>query len=230
MPRKKIVAKAALPKPNVTAEVNVDSVLASLRAMSTPHDLNNLTRFGIETSKGIGVSMANMKKLARHIGRNHALADGLWASGWYEARMLASLIDDPKLVTPIQMDRWCRDFDNWGICDTVCFALFDRTPHAWKKVSKWSTAKGEFQKRAAFALLWGLSVHDKQARDEEFVDGFALIERGVCNFSVSQLQRAQAGVLDLARRVLAVRRADPGAHGCRPARQVADRVAEGLAE
>jgi 3-methyladenine DNA glycosylase AlkD len=75
------------------------------------------------------------------------------------------------------MDRWCRDFDNWGICDTVCFALFDRTPHAWSKVTRWSTKREEFSKRGAFALLWALSVHDKTAGDEPFIEGLALIER-----------------------------------------------------
>src|SRR6185503_11013212 len=84
---------------------------------------------------------------------------------------------DPALITPAQMDRWCRDFDNWGICDTICFNLFDRTPHAWAKVAEWSRRRGEFEKRTAFALLWSLSVHDKHAGDEPFIQGLALIER-----------------------------------------------------
>ena len=91
--------------------------------------------------------------------------------------MLAAYVDEPASVTPTQMDRWCRDFDNWGICDTVCFALFDRTPHAWRKVEQWSGRRDEFVKRAAFALLWGLTVHDKHAGDEPFVQGLRLIER-----------------------------------------------------
>jgi 3-methyladenine DNA glycosylase AlkD len=75
------------------------------------------------------------------------------------------------------MDRWCRDFDNWGICDTACFALFDRTPHAWRKVTQWSGKSDEFVKRAAFALLWGLTVHDKVAADKLFIDALPLVER-----------------------------------------------------
>ena len=74
------------------------------------------------------------------------------------------------------MDRWCRDFDNWGICDTVCFHLFDRTPHAWDKLEPWSKRRDAFRKRAAFALLWGLTVHDKEADDEQFVQGLSLVE------------------------------------------------------
>jgi len=92
--------------------------------------------------------------------------------------MVAGLIDEPARVTAAQMDRWAKDFDNWGICDTVCFALFDRTPHAWKKVARWHDRREEFVKRAAFALLWGLTVHDKEAGDNAFVDGLGFIEQG----------------------------------------------------
>jgi 3-methyladenine DNA glycosylase AlkD len=91
--------------------------------------------------------------------------------------MVASFVDDPSQVTAAQMDRWCKDFDNWAICDTMCFNLFDRTPHAWTKVKQWSSSKDEFIKRTAFALLWSLSVHDKRAGNEPFVQGLVLIER-----------------------------------------------------
>ena len=119
----------------------------------------------------------NIQLLAKRLGRSHELAAALWNTGWYEARMLASYVDDPACVTPAQMDRWCRDFDNWAICDTVCFVLFDRTPHAWRKVEQWSSRRDEFVKRAAFALLWGLTVHDKGADDARFVQGLCLVER-----------------------------------------------------
>ena len=102
--------------------------------------------------------MANMKVLAKRLGPNHDLAAELWDTGWYEARMLAAFVDEPARVTPAQMDRWCRDFDNWGICDTVCFHLFDRTPHAWAKVAQWRGRRDEFVKRAAFALLASLAL------------------------------------------------------------------------
>jgi 3-methyladenine DNA glycosylase AlkD len=79
------------------------------------------------------------------------------------------------------MDRWCRDFDNWAFCDALAFNLFDRSPHAWAKLGQWSSAPGEFQKRSAFALLWSLTVHDKRAGDEAFLEGLALIEREACD-------------------------------------------------
>jgi 3-methyladenine DNA glycosylase AlkD len=119
-----------------------------------------------------------IRDLGKRLGRHHELAAGLWETGWYEARMLAAFVDEPDRVTAAQMDRWCRDFDSWAICDTVCFHLFDRTPHAWRKVEQWAGRRNEFEKRAAFALLASLAGHDKKAPDEPFVGCLPLIERG----------------------------------------------------
>ena len=171
MPPKRKSAPDKLTKeaPQLPLQDEVQAALAWLESKSTQRDRENLARFAISTSKFFGVSMTNMKVLAKDLGRNHELAAALWDTGWYEARMLASLVDEPARVTAAQMDRWCRDFDNWAICDTACFALFDRTPHAWRKVAQWSRRRDEFGKRAAFALLWGLTVHDKRADDEPFL-------------------------------------------------------------
>jgi len=135
-----------------------------------------MLRYGIPNENAFGVSVGKIQKLSKELGRNHELALALWETGFYEARMLAAFVDDPKLVTPAQMDRWCKDFDNWGIVDTVCFKLFDVTPHAWKKVEQWSNRRDEFQRRAAYALLACLGVHDKQATNEKFIACFPLIE------------------------------------------------------
>jgi 3-methyladenine DNA glycosylase AlkD len=159
----------------------VTDVLKQLTAKRTAHDLANLERFGISASRPIGVSMKNIQVVARDVGRDHALAEALWRTGRYEARMLAALVDEPSKVTPAQMDRWCRDFDNWGICDTVCFKLFDQTPHAWSRVPRWVKQRGEFQKRAGFALLACLAGHDKSATDAQFTAGLRLIEEGAAD-------------------------------------------------
>jgi 3-methyladenine DNA glycosylase AlkD len=155
----------------------VTAALKWLEQKSTRRDRDNLKRFGITATNALGVSMANVQALAKRLGRSHELAGALWATGCYEARLLASYVDEPERVTPAQMDRWCRDFDNWGICDTVCFVLFDRTPHAWAKVEQWSAKRDEFVKRAAFALLASLAGHDKQASDQAFLTTLPLIER-----------------------------------------------------
>ncbi|QOY91895.1 DNA alkylation repair protein [Paludibaculum fermentans] len=150
--------------------------MAWLEEASTPRDRENLVRFGINAKEALGVSMANIQSIAKRLGRSHELAAALWATGVYEARMLTAFVDDPTEVTPAQMDRWCRDFDNWGICDTLCFCLFDRTPHAWAKVAQWGARDEEFIKRAGFALLASLAGHDKESGDEPFLASLPLIE------------------------------------------------------
>ena len=155
---------------------DVEAVVASLKRLATKQTRDGMARYGIPSDNALGVSVGMLQKLARQLGRNHELAAALWETGWYEARMLACYIDEPTSVTPAQKDRWCRDFDNWANCDTACFALFDRTPHAWRKVEQWSRRRDEFVKRAAFALLWGLTVHDKDADDEPFIQSLILVE------------------------------------------------------
>jgi len=172
--------KAKLPtktsQPSLDAQVS--AVLTSLKRLADKRVLEDMSkRYGIYTTKAFGVSMSNIQKVARPLGRNHELAAALWETGWYEARMLTSFVDEPSSVTSKQMDSWVRDFDNWGICDTLCFNLFDRTPHAWRKVAQWSKQEAEFVKRAGFALLWSLTVHDKVASDEQFRQGLVLILR-----------------------------------------------------
>src|SRR5215203_3545883 len=121
-----------------------------------------LARYGLPTNKAFGVAMAVLRGQAKRIGKDHALALKLWDTGWLEARLLASLIGDPTLLTPAQMEHWCRGFDNWGVVDTACFALFDRSPHAWKKVAPWVRRRDEFQKRAGFVLMIETGANDER--------------------------------------------------------------------
>jgi 3-methyladenine DNA glycosylase AlkD len=158
------------------ASTTLPDVLAQLEALATPKDLANMQRFGITSASPLGVSMANIQKVAKAVGRDRALAAALWESGIYEARLLAAYVDDPAQVTIAQMDRWSRDFDSWGVCDTLCFALFDRTPHAWRCVDRWAGAKPEFVRRASFALMASLAVHDKKEQDAVFLARLPLIE------------------------------------------------------
>jgi len=157
---------------------DVQEVLSSLEKLSNKRIRDELMpRYGINAKKAFGIGMANIHELARKLGRNHELALSLWQTGWYEARLLAAFVDEPSQVTAAQMDRWCSDFDNWGVVDTICFKLFDKTPFAFGKVAQWSKRKAEFEKRAAFALLASLSVHDKKAPNEAFSRCLPLIEK-----------------------------------------------------
>lgn len=157
--------------------VEADTVITDLKAEAnseTRQEMND--RYGIRTDKAFGVPMHRMKEMAKPLAPNHELAMDLWASGWYEARTIAALVDDPSDVTAEQMQSWCDDFDNWAIVDTVCFNLFDRTAHAWAMMSTWAVDDRQFVKRAGFALLWALALHDRDAPDSSFIEGMRLIE------------------------------------------------------
>ena len=136
-----------------------------------------MARYAIPSDHAYGVAMKDIKVLGKTLGRNQALASALWDTGMYEARMLASFVGDPVQLTSAQMDRWCKDFDNWAFCDAMSFNLFDRSPRAWAKVKQWSSRHAEFEKRTAFALLWSLTVHDKESGDAPFIEEHTLIER-----------------------------------------------------
>jgi 3-methyladenine DNA glycosylase AlkD len=169
--------KATKKKAESSLEKEVQAVLKWLKRRGTKRNREGMARYAIPSTNAFGVSVADIRLLARRLGRNHELALALWETGWYEARMLTAFVDEPERVTPAQMDRWCRDFDNWAICDALCFHLFDRTPRAFQKVMQWCDHREEFVRRAAFALLASLALHDKNTGDEPFARCLPLIER-----------------------------------------------------
>jgi 3-methyladenine DNA glycosylase AlkD len=134
-----------------------------------------MARFGINASRALGISVEDLRKVARDLGTDHTLAQKLWASRIHEARILASFIDDPRQVTGAQMDRRVAAFDSWDVCDQVC-GLFERSRFARAKIATWARDDREFVKRAAFAVIAGLAVHDTALRDRDF-DGFLRVIR-----------------------------------------------------
>lgn len=170
---------------------DANAVLSTLKRLGSARIRDEMgPRYGIAAPPGapalkaFGVPVGKLHDVAKRLGRDHELALALWDTGWYEARMLAAFVDEPARVTAAQMDRWARDFDNWGICDTVCFHLFDRVPPpphelAFRKVEKWAGRNEEFVKRAAFALLASLALHHRPRDADEglFLRCLPLIER-----------------------------------------------------
>jgi 3-methyladenine DNA glycosylase AlkD len=143
-------------------------VLDTLEKLGDPRNVAGMARFGIKPSVVLGVPKPALRRLARDLGRDHALAQELWASDVHEARLLASMIDDPAEVTQEQMDTWAKDFDNWDTCDQCCMNLFWKTACAYDKAEEWTASDAEFVKRAGFVLLASLAIHDKKAGNEEF--------------------------------------------------------------
>jgi 3-methyladenine DNA glycosylase AlkD len=154
--------------------VNHNEILARLRSMGSENDRQGMARFGINTEHALGISIYELRKVAREIGTNHELALQLWATGVHEARILASYIDDPAQLTAEQLETWVADFDSWDLCDQVC-GLFEQTPFVHRKIIEWSRREEEFVRRAAFAMIAGLAVHDRQLSNSVFEQYFRLI-------------------------------------------------------
>jgi len=153
-------------------------VIRRLEALADPEAVKGMARFGINPENTFGVSIPNLRKIAKEAGKDHVLAQELWASGIHEARILASMVDDPKAVTGEQMELWVKDFDSWDVCDQVCMNLFSGVPLAEQKVFEWAERDEEFVKRAAFALIACLAWYDKTSGDEAFTRFLPVIVKG----------------------------------------------------
>lgn len=195
--------------------MNLRNILAELRLHADPANVAGMARYGIITAKAFGVGTPVLRAMGRRLGKDHALAAKLWATGLYEGRFLASLVDIPTDVTPCQMESWVADFDNWAICDGVCSNLFDKTPMAYEKALEWAARGEEFVKRAGFVMMACLAVHDKKAPDTVFIPFFDPILLGsaddrnfvrkAASWAMRQIGKnrpaLRPGVIDLARRI-----------------------------
>jgi 3-methyladenine DNA glycosylase AlkD len=158
------------------ALMTADQVIANLKQHANTQAVEGMARFGIRPAQALGIPIPTLRRMAKEIGRNQALALALWASGIHEARILASMIAEPQLVSAELMEAWVNDFDTWDVCDQVCGNLFDKTPYAYQKAKEWCQQEKEFVRRAGFVMMAELAVHDKQAQDEAFVQFFPLIK------------------------------------------------------
>jgi 3-methyladenine DNA glycosylase AlkD len=207
--------------------MNFEETMAALRERSDPVRLAGMSRYGIVTGQAIGVSMPLIRETARLAGKSHELAEQLWQSGIHEARIAASIVDRPEWVDEPQMERWVADFNSWDVCDQVCMGLFCRTPFADAKVLEWSRRPEEFVKRAAFAMIAGIAVHDKKASDARLLAFLPVIieqagdERNFVKKAVNWSLR-QVGKRNAALCAAAIRAAEEiGEQGSRSARWIA---------
>ena len=152
-------------------------IIKKLKSLSNPKNVQGMARFGINPKKTLGVSIPVLRKMAKEIGKNHQLALELWDSGIHEARILAGFVDESDKVTEKQMEKWVKDFDSWDVCDQVCSSLFDKTDFVWKKLEELTKRKEEFVKRTGFTLMACLAVHDKKAKDKDFIKLLPIIKK-----------------------------------------------------
>ncbi len=155
--------------------MDYEEIIKKLQSLANPENVKGMARYGISQKNNLGISIYQLRPLAKEIGRNHSLALKLWDSKIHDARLLACFIDDSAKVTSKQMDAWADDFDSWDICDQACTSLFDLSLLAYEKVYQWADHEKEFVKRGAFSLIAGLAVHDKTATDKKFEEFFPII-------------------------------------------------------
>lgn len=156
----------------------VAQVLKELESQARPDRVAGTARYGMTAERRLGVSVPEMRRIAKQVGKDHDLALGLWQTGIPEARIVAAMVDRPAELTDRQMDEWVVGFNSWDVCDQVCMNLFEKSPLAWKKIVEWSEREEEYVKRAAYALIACLAWHDKKAGDEKFIALFPVIKRG----------------------------------------------------
>jgi len=158
--------------------MEAEEILQLLRKKASPGNVRGMARFGMSAQGRLGVSVPEMRRIARLAGKDHRLALALWKTGIAEARIVASMVAEADKVTVRQMETWVVGIDSWDICDQVCGNLWDKTPLAWGKLRAWTRREEEFVRRAGFALIAYLAWHDKQAANARFVAVLPLIRRG----------------------------------------------------
>ena len=157
---------------------SVEEILNKLKNKAKSNQLKGMAKFGMVVEQRLGVSVPEMRKIAKETGKDHKLALELWKAGIIEARIVAAMIDEHEKLTEKQMEGWVKGINSWDVCDQVCMNLFEKTPLAWKKILDWSEREEEFVKRAAFALIACLAWHDKEAEDEKFIKLLPVIKSG----------------------------------------------------
>ncbi len=163
---------------NSNEKYSLDHIVRKLKSKTNPDNLEGMARYGISIKNRLGVSIPDLRKLAKEIGKDHKLASQLWAKGIDETKILASMIGEENKLTEEQAEKWVANFNSWDVCDQVCMNLFRKIPFVRKKIRKWSKRKEEFVKRAAFSLIACIAVHNKKMPDDEFIKIFSIIKQG----------------------------------------------------
>ncbi len=157
---------------------SAEDVLKKLKANANPDQVGGMALYGMTAERRLGVKVPDMRQIAKEVGKDHELALELWKTKIPEAQIVAALVGESEKLTEAQMEDWVKDLNSWDVCDQLCMNLFDKSPLALKKIRDWSTREEEFVKRAAYALIACLALHDKEAEDEVFLELLPVIKRG----------------------------------------------------
>ena len=152
-------------------------IIEKLKALKNEENRIGMGRFGINIDNALGVSVSTLRQIAKNYKKNQELAEQLWKNGIHEARMMASLLGDSKIIKPETMDLWVSEFNSWDICDQCCSNLFRKTTFAYKKAYEWAESEKEFTRRAGFSLMATLAVGDKKSSNSDFIPMLNIIEK-----------------------------------------------------
>jgi 3-methyladenine DNA glycosylase AlkD len=148
---------------------SVKTVIDLLESKADEYRLVSMKRFAIGNNNMLGVSMPAIRLIARQIGKNNSLAILLWRTKIHEAKILASMLAEPKIFSEANADEWIFDFDSWDICDQCCGNLFVKLPYLEQKIFEYIAHDQEFVKRFSFAMIAVCAVHWKQKEDDYFL-------------------------------------------------------------
>jgi len=156
--------------------MNIDEIIKELKKNANSKNIETERFFGNQGENMLGITVTFLRKFVKKIPKDHKLAIELWNTGIYEAKMLATMVDEWEKVTEKQMDKWVKEFDSWGICDGACMNLLCKTPFVEKKIFEYAKSKKEYIRRTAFTLIACLSFKKRELKDKEFVKYFELIK------------------------------------------------------
>ena len=159
--------------------ISLNCIIKKLKKKANANNLSGMARYGMDISNRLGVSIPNLRELAKEIGKDNKLALELWEKGMDETKILSSMIAEENKFTEEEAEKWVADFNSWDVCDQVCMNLFKKLPFAEKKIKEWAKREEEFVKRAAFSLIACIAVYDKQKPDNDFIKFLPLIKRSI---------------------------------------------------
>ncbi|MBP6927764.1 MAG: DNA alkylation repair protein [Caldisericales bacterium] len=185
---------------------SVEEAIKILSSAGKKENREGMAKFGINTEKAFGVSVVRIREIAKMVGKGHEKAQKLWETGFHEARIMACLIDNPKMVTREQAENWALEFNSWDLCDQCCMNLLDRLPFSYELAAEWAKREEEYIKRAGFAIMASLALHDKKAPDEKFLQFLDLIDKQstdprnfvkkAINWALRQIGKRRPGIMD----------------------------------
>ena len=158
------------------------TVIQELEDLGTEQNRKIYRRHGVGEDL-FGVSFGNIRKLQKRIKKDHSLAFELWATGNHDARILATMIADPKMIEEEGpghdwLESWAADLNNYIIADA--FAEFvSKTAAARERAECWNQSEEEWIGRVGWTLMAKIAMKDQTLPDKYFEELLPTIEAGI---------------------------------------------------